>query len=49
MKYVLIITFLLIATLIFGQSKTEQDPLNTNPNYDRKLAGKLGGDDYGMK
>ncbi len=23
--------------------------MNTNPNYDRKLAGKLGGDDYGMK
>lgn len=34
----------------FGQSNhLESDSLGLNPNYDQKLAEKLGGDDYGMK
>lgn len=39
----------LTTNLIYGQSKTEKDTLNANPNYDKLLADKLGGDDYGMK
>lgn len=49
MKYILILTLLIITNLTFGQSKTENDTLTTNPNYDKQLADKLGGDDYGMK
>ena len=30
-------------------SKIENDTMISNPNYDRALAEKLGGDDYGMK
>ncbi|MDO9183187.1 MAG: DUF6265 family protein [Bacteriovorax sp.] len=30
-------------------SKTQNDSLTLNPNYDKALAEKLGGDDYGMK
>lgn len=30
-------------------SKTENDTITSNPNYDKALAEKLGGDDYGMK
>lgn len=29
--------------------KTEKDTITSNPNYDKSLAEKLGGDDYGMK
>jgi len=29
--------------------KAESDPAVSNPNYDKALADKLGGDDYGMK
>jgi len=49
MKYILIIILTLTANLIFGQSQSEKDTLNANPNYDKTLADKLGGDDYGMK
>jgi uncharacterized protein YciI len=49
MKYILIITATLTANLIFGQSQSKKDTLNANPNYDKSLAEKLGGDDYGMK
>lgn len=40
---------MIITNVTFGQSKTENDTLLTNPNYDKELADKLGGDDYGMK
>jgi len=49
MKYIFIIILTLTANLIFGQSQSEKDTLNANPNYDKSLADKLGGDDYGMK
>ena len=49
MKYILIITATLLTNLTFGQTKSEKDTTNSNPNYDKVLAEKLGGDDYGMK
>ena len=49
MKYILTITLLVITNLTFGQSNSEKDTLISNPNYDKTLAEKLGGDDYGMK
>ena len=38
-----------MTNLTFGQSNSENDTLTTNPNYNKELADKLGGDDYGMK
>jgi uncharacterized protein YciI len=35
--------------LSIGQSNPVKDTLSANPNYDKTLADKLGGDDYGMK
>jgi hypothetical protein len=49
MKYIFTITLLLITNLTFGQSNSEKETLNSNPNYDKTLSEKLGGDDYGMK
>lgn len=49
MKYIFTITFLLITNLTFGQSNSEKDTLISNPNYDKTLSEKLGGNDYGMK
>jgi len=49
MKYIFTITLLLITNLTFGQSNSEKDTLISNPNYDKTLSEKLGGDDYGMK
>ena len=49
MKYILTIILLVITNLTFGQSNTEKDTLISNPNYDKTLAEKLGGDDNGMK
>ncbi|MGG7035894.1 MAG: YciI family protein [Flavobacterium sp.] len=50
MKYILVIIAILATSLTFGQSnKSDKDALNSNPNYDKSLADKLGGDDYGMK
>ncbi|MCG3167076.1 MAG: hypothetical protein POELPBGB_02859 [Bacteroidia bacterium] len=49
MKYILIITATLFTNLAFGQSESEKDTLNSNPDYDKALAEKLGADDYGMK
>jgi len=49
MKYILTITLLVIAKLTFGQSNSGIDSLISNPNYDKTLAEKLGGDEYGMK
>jgi len=49
MKNILTLTFLVITNLTFGQSNLEKDTLISNPNYDKTLADKLRGDDYGMK
>ncbi|WP_395627450.1 YciI family protein [Daejeonella sp.] len=49
MRYILTITLLVITNLTFGQSNSEKETLISNPNYEKTLAKKLGGDDYGMK
>jgi uncharacterized protein YciI len=49
MKYSLILTLLFLTNLTFGQVNAEKDTLTQNPKYDKVLADKLGGDDYGMK
>lgn len=49
MKYSLIIAATLLTNLTFGQTESEKDTLNSNPDYNKVLAEKLGGDDYGMK
>lgn len=38
-----------MTSLAFGQSNSKKNTLTSNPNYDKALADKLGGDDYGMK
>jgi len=48
-KYIFLIITLLTVNLIFGQSNDPKDTTVANPNYDKALADKLGGDDYGMK
>lgn len=57
MKYFFLIMATLIANLAFGQSSAQKqtkagakkDTTIVNPDYDKILAEKLGGDDYGMK
>ena len=49
MKYIFTITLFLITNLTFGQSNSEKETLNSNPNYDKTLSEKLDSDDYGMK
>lgn len=50
MKYLFSIAGILIANLTFAQiTKSEKDSMVANLNYDKILAEKLGGDDYGMK
>lgn len=49
MKYILVIVAVLAINLTFGQSNSGKDTSTTNPNYNKELADKLGGDDYGMK
>lgn len=56
MRYFFSIMALAVLNLAFGQStkktmeaKAERDTIIANPNYDKQLAEKLGGDDYGMK
>jgi len=49
MKFIIAITLLIITNFSFGQSNSDKDSLISNPNYDKTLADKLGGDDYGMK
>lgn len=51
MKYLFLTISLLIVNLVLGQSdpQNKRDTTITNPNYDKALAEKLGGDDYGMK
>lgn len=50
MKYIFVIIAALTPWLSFGQpNASEKDVVTSNPNYDKSLAEKLGGDDYGMK
>ncbi len=49
MKPVLILTFLTLSNIIFGQINSAKDTLSANPNYNKELAEKLGGDKFGMK
>ncbi len=49
MKYTLILTLLILAKVSFGQNNTAKDTLSVNPNFNKELADKLGGDKYGMK
>lgn len=51
MKYLFLLLTLVTVNLTFGQSTTQnqKDTTVANPNYDKSLAEKLGGDDYGMK
>ena len=49
MKYIFTLTLLVITKLTFGQINPEKDTLAFNSKYDKTLADKLGGDDYGMK
>lgn len=50
MKSIFLIPIVLSASVAFGQSsESVEDTLISNPNYDKSLADKLGGDDYGMK
>lgn len=46
MKYILTLTFLVNIHLAFAQSNSSS---SANPNYDKALAERLGGDAYGMK
>ncbi|MBU2526510.1 MAG: hypothetical protein KKC03_07915 [Bacteroidetes bacterium] len=50
MKKILTIIAIFAITHTYAQSnESEKDTLNSNPNYDKHLAEKLGSDDYGMK
>lgn len=51
MKYLFSLITLLTVNLTFGQSNTQnqKDTTIANPKYEKELAKKLGGDDYGMK
>ncbi len=57
MKYSFLIMAMLISCFASGQSNAQKqngtqplkDTTIANPNYDKALAEKLGGDDYGMK
>jgi len=49
MKSILILTFLALSNLIFGQINSAKDTISANPNYNKELAEKLGGDKFGMK
>ncbi len=49
MKYLFSLSILLLANFTFGQINPIDDTLKTNPKYDKILADKLGGDEYGMK
>lgn len=52
MKYLLLVIAIQFSILTFGQkndTEVETDSTTLNPNYDKELASKLGGDEYGMK
>lgn len=49
MKHLLLFAAVLLSLLSFGQAKSGKDTVISNPQYNKALAEKLGGDDYGMK
>ena len=49
MKYILIMAFFCLSNLVFGQLNSDKDTLSANPNYNKELAEKSGGDIFGMK
>lgn len=50
MKNIFLIITLFVASAAFSQSNSPADTtISANPNYDKVLAEKLGGDEYGMK
>lgn len=50
MKYIFTILAMCATGMAFGQADaSKKDAVTANPNYDKTLADKLGGDDYGMK
>lgn len=49
MKNILLIAAILAVNAAFGQTNPGNDTLIANPNYDKTLAEKSGGDVYGMK
>lgn len=49
MRCFLTLTLLVWSTWAFGQADPPPDTLPDNANFDRALAERLGGDDYGMK
>ena len=51
MKYKVLLISLLLSNIAFGNTTNilQNDTTITNPNYDKQLADKLGGDDFGMK
>lgn len=49
MKYLFVLLSLTLMIIEFGKAQSVADTVNNNPNYDKALAEKLKGDDYGMK
>ena len=49
MKQLLALILIFLTNLTFAQTNATEDSMITNPNYNKELADKLGGDDYGMK
>lgn len=50
MKYFILLIALGLSLASFSQtSPAKNDSTRSNPNYDKELAEKLGGDEYGMK
>lgn len=49
MKYIILITAAFLTQMALGQAGSEKDSAQANPLYDKVLAEKLGGDEYGMK
>ncbi len=49
MKLIIILTFFAFSNTIFGQINATKDSININPNYNKELAEKFGGDKFGMK
>lgn len=49
MRHILLFASILLSLQTFGQAKSTIDTANSNPQYNKTLAEKLGGDEYGMK
>ena len=49
MKYLFLLLSIMTTSSIFGQTDQSRESPIKNPNYDKLLSEKLGGDDYGMK